>query len=76
MTESYVDFVVIEKKPKTSVYAVNSKSSGDQLGIVKWYSPWRQYCFFPEESTLWSYGCIGEIMGFIIGLMTARRIKI
>ena len=73
MNKSYVAFVEIEKKPKTSIYAVNSKSSGERLGIIKWHSTWRQYCFFPEGGTLWSHGCLGEIMGFIIGLMGVRR---
>jgi len=73
MSKSYVSFVEIEKKPKTSLFAVNSKSSGERLGIVKWHSIWRQYCFFPEASTLWSHGCLGEIMMFIMSLMSIRR---
>ncbi|MBY8999057.1 MAG: hypothetical protein KGD60_15125 [Candidatus Thorarchaeota archaeon] len=73
MTKSYIEFRKIDEKPKTSVFAVISKSSGEELGIVKWYGPWRQYCFFPTNDTLWNHGCLGEVTGFIIGLMSARR---
>ena len=45
--KKYVYFELIDKKPKTNVYEVRTKSDDFVLGIVKWYFPWRQYCFFP-----------------------------
>lgn len=75
MTKSYIDFVKVEEKPKTSVYEVRSKSSGIVLGIVKWYGSWRQYCFFPESKTLWNRTCLLEIGGFVLGLMEDRKEK-
>lgn len=65
MNKSYLEFKLLENKPKTLVYAVNSKSTGFRLGIIMWYGAWRQYCFFPEESTVFSKGCLEEINNFI-----------
>lgn len=71
--KSYVDFVETEKRSKTSIYEVRSKSHGDVLGQIKWHGPWRQYCFFPNGDTLWSWGCLEEIQIFINNLMLARK---
>jgi hypothetical protein len=47
------------------VVAVNNKASGDLLGYIRWYSPWRQYCFFPHSDTVYSAGCLNDINNFI-----------
>lgn len=47
--KKYVDFEIIEHKPKTNVYEVRAKSDDFVLGKIKWYAPWRQYCFFPVD---------------------------
>ncbi len=45
----YLAFVLIEddKKSmrKTFIYEVKHKVSNERLGTVKWFAPWRQYCF-------------------------------
>ena len=61
----YLHVVELESKSKTKVYAVHSKHHGDLLGIIKWYAPWRQYCFFPEPETVWSNSCLREIIDFV-----------
>lgn len=71
--KSYIIMVEVEKKPKTSVYEVRTKNDGFVLGIIKWYGPWRQYCFFPSEETLWSRGCLQEIIDFIEKIMSDRK---
>ena len=35
-----------------------------ELGIVKWYAPWRRYCFFPADGSLFDAACIREIAEF------------
>ena len=72
MNRSNITFAEIEKKPKTSVYSVDSVSSGERLGIVKWYGPWRKYCFLPEDETLWDHSCLESVKIFMINLMNAR----
>lgn len=38
---------------RTDIYSVVSKCSNSVLGIIKWYAPWRHYCYFPtDEITL------------------------
>ena len=70
----YVTIMLTGVKPKTSVYSIISKSSCDELGIVKWYAPWRQYCFFPTEEfgTIWARNCLKDVIAFIEELMDAR----
>ena len=67
----YITMIKIEDKPKTSVFAVESKHE-DHLGIVKWYAPWRQYTFFPEDNCIFSKGCLEDINHFITSLMNLR----
>jgi len=50
---------------KTSVWVCRNKRSNDKLGLVKWYAPWRQYCFCPEPYTVFNTGCMSDIQNFI-----------
>jgi len=71
--KKYVGFQLIEKKPKTGVYRVVSESSGQSLGRIYWYGPWRQYIFEPDPQTVWSCGCMQQVMDFIRKLMPKRK---
>ena len=73
MNESYIKFELIDKNPKTNVYSVKNKNSDDLLGFIKWYSAWRQYCFFPVNSTVYSRGCMKDINDFINKIMEERK---
>lgn len=64
---------MIEKKPKTNIYSVVNISGDYSLGKIKWYPAWRQYCFFPEEQTIWNKDCLQEIKIFIQKLMNDRK---
>ena len=44
----------------------------DELGIVKWYGPWRRYCYFPHGIEIYSAGCLADIQDFINQLMKER----
>ncbi len=63
----FIHFVEIEQKPKTKVYSCRNNRSGDELGVVKWYPGWRQYCFFPDElaSLVFNAGCLADIITFM-----------
>lgn len=73
----YIEFREVvrggEGARKTSVWSVVSKSSGDSLGRILWFGRWRQYCFFPEEETVWNVGCLASVQEFISEQMAARR---
>lgn len=68
MTTKYMAFKLIEQKPKTQVWAVLNNKSGFRLGVIEWYGPWRQYCFFPTADTVFNIGCLFDISNFIKGL--------
>src|SRR4030042_2753583 len=68
----YFSSVWYESKPSTGVWLLYSKSA-EGLGFIKWYAPWRQYCFFPEPETIWSKGCLKEINKYITQLMDAHK---
>jgi hypothetical protein len=63
--KNYLQFDLIESKPKTDVYAVINTQFNQRLGVVKWYASWRQYCFFPDSDTLYHKDCLREIANFI-----------
>ena len=69
----YIEFILTEKKPKTEVYIVTNKNNQGYLGEIKWHGPWRQYCFYPYKSTIYSVGCMEYINKFINKLMEARK---
>lgn len=64
----YLEFRLLEQKPKTEAIEVTSKLHGDRLGIIKWFSQWRQYCFFPQEGTVYSVECLNDTQSYIGGL--------
>jgi len=74
MSESkYLEFFRAGYTGKTEVYDVLSKHHGSILGHIKWYGPWRQYCFFPSPNCVFNVGCLNDIIIFIGGLMVERK---
>lgn len=64
-TYQFINFKLIDQKTKTGVYKCCNNKSGDELGIVKWYSAWSQYCYFPTRPAVYSKGCLEDINDFI-----------
>lgn len=64
--------VVRGEGKKTSVWDCHNKRSDYVLGVVKWYGPWRQYCFFPQAETIFNVGCMQDVCEFIDKLMNER----
>lgn len=65
---------------KTSIWAVASAADkGDSqeqyavLGSVKWFAPWRRYCFFPGRQTVYEQDCLREIATFCESKTKAHR---
>jgi hypothetical protein len=74
MSESqYLEFRSLEDKPKTKVWEVVSKTSGDRLGVIKFFGRWRQYTFFPEKETAWNNQCLLDVSGFLKEQNYARQ---
>jgi hypothetical protein len=68
----YLRFVKTEDKPKTSVWSCRTRDN-TELGIVKWFSSWRQYCYFPTCQAVYSSGCLGDISDFMDQLNGANK---
>lgn len=71
----YMEFDKIGDTGKTEIWNVLAKRTNFILGQIKWYSPWRQYCFFPSPMSIFNNSCMSDIQDFIKGLMAERRIK-
>jgi hypothetical protein len=50
-------------------------SGGDMLGIIKWYSAWRQYVLFPQPETVFNSECLKDITAFLVARMRERNYK-
>lgn len=69
----YIKMEKIRDLPKTTVWEVQNKSGEYSIGIIKWNPGWRQYCFFPDQDTVYSKGCLQNIIEFIESLMGCRN---
>ena len=71
----YIRFEEItpDTKRKTKVFALMTTSNDYILGEVEWYPSWRQYCFFPTSTTVFSPGCLDDIAHFLKQLMDERK---
>ena len=69
----YLEFKQVPYEGKTKRFNIISKNSGDILGRISWYSPWRQYCFSPAFETIWNKDCLNDIQDFLQHLMDGRK---
>jgi hypothetical protein len=70
---AFIHFVHIADKPKTQVWSCRNSKSGDELGQIKWYPAWRQYCYFPNQPAIYSKGCLLDIISFMEELSLDHR---
>ena len=59
------DITAADDPRKTRIFMVNSTESGDLLGQVRWYAPWRKYCFYPTQGTIFEQVCMRDLSDFI-----------
>ncbi len=71
----YVHFTKTRVLLRTSIWSCRNNNSNAELGIIKWYSAWRQYCFFPSSDTVFSEGCLVDIRRFITQLKNEREVE-
>jgi len=71
----YLFFEEHPTKTKTKYITVVNRNSEDIIGEIKWYAPWRQYCFFPEFDTVWNMTCMDDVKEVIQKLMKDRKTK-
>ena len=68
----YLQFIIKEYKPKTKVIAVVNKTHQEEIGVLRWYAQWRQYCFFPHHNTIWNKNCLNDVNEMITELTPVR----
>ena len=62
----YLTFVEVDNlKGTTRKFECKNNNSQTVLGIVKWYAPWRQYCYFDERAAVYSAGCLDDVADFL-----------
>ena len=48
-------------KRKTPIYYIFEFNT-NCIGEIKWYAPWRKFCFYPDADTVWDSKCLTEII--------------
>lgn len=69
----YIEFEKYEDTGKTTKWRCINKSGQYSLGKISWYAGWRQYTFSPNHDTVYSKGCLSDIVFFINQLMEERK---
>lgn len=49
-------------------YRIVNIRSGDPLGLIEWYPPWRKWIAAFEEHVVWSYDCLKDVIDFMKSL--------
>jgi hypothetical protein len=60
---------------KTKIWRVMTVAGGTELGQIKWYGPWRRYCFYTEEPMIFDHTWLEEILGFVGRVNAEHREK-
>ena len=70
----WIEFEILSKTERAKTYSwlVRAIQGEVVIGIIKWYSSWRTYAFFPKENTIYEDDCLQDIANFIKEQMKAR----
>lgn len=49
---------------KTRVFTVISRQTSISIGVIKWFSTWRRYVYFPLTGIVTDAGCLRDIADF------------
>lgn len=71
----YIYFEIARENPKTTVWFCRNNRSNGVLGVVKWDSGWRQYCFFTESGCKFSGSCHVDIADFLEQVNNGHKAK-
>jgi hypothetical protein len=74
-TTKYLEFHIAGDTGKTKTIFIYNIRHSEVIGEIKWYSAWRQYCFYPNHSTIWNIDCLNAVNLVITELMNDRKPK-
>ena len=61
------------KNKKTIIIDILNNSCGHELGYIKWYPQWRQYCMFTYDDIVFNSQCLKDIAEFMDNLMRIHK---
>lgn len=65
-----------EKNRKTPIYLLcRQDNESIKLGLIKYNTSWRKYCFYPIEETIFDSNCMLDIINFMDKLNLERNKK-
>ncbi len=67
------EYVGTSDSGKTVIYNVLEKRYSSILGQIRWFAPWRQYCFYPKTSSVYDHSCLTAIGKVLAALMDDRK---
>jgi hypothetical protein len=53
---------LFERKP---VYRIFNKRSKDQIGILSYYKPWKEYVFSSQPECVFNNTCLHDVIDFL-----------
>lgn len=68
-----LDYIDMGKSSTGKTLIKHVSCNGTFLGIIKWYSNWRRYVFFPEPTTIFDSKCLGNIQLHLERMMYAHK---
>lgn len=71
----YFEDCAVPDVRKTRIVNVINRSSKAVLGQIKWYGPWRQYCYFPSLHTIYNVDCQNRISAEMAAMTKAHRAR-
>lgn len=83
-TEYRSEYMHLNEQPKpkgrkTAIYEVCENGEPEDypqeypLGEIKWYAPWRGFCFFPCRETVFDAGCLTQLCEWIAVLNQKQK---
>jgi hypothetical protein len=69
ITIHWVNEEMFEKHP---VYRIINNKSGDQIGILSFYKPWKQYVFSSREECVFNNSCLRDVLDFLENKITPQ----
>lgn len=72
----WLEFLVVDEKPKTVVVHVHN-TSNQFLGSIRWYGTWRQYTYSPDPQAQLTFnnGCLQDIADVLTRLNNEHKEK-
>lgn len=67
MTRVWIRFHLNERPAnrKTDTWEIWSLDEASHIGQIRWYAPWRKYCFFPASQSVWEQDCLRFVAEFV-----------